>query len=574
MANNKQTASQYSALIRNAQLPDSIDPELMADALDAILDEIPSQPATTEKAGLMSPDDKARLADAITENDVATPEKAGLMSVSDKIRLDGTECVVSIDDVVSHIHLNTSGFDLPSTDDVDDRQATAPDGCELVYSTQDARLYARKPYLDGYMWYYYPQGCDIWGEPNPEVNGKGILARAGYLFVCNNPASEHNGKLFVGRYIMRADGRKGTQLVRLPFASEIPTPQSKRTATAEDKMYVYCVDNPDRKQSVLNAPDTLLRQANGKLKFQKGIWNPDGGSVYYTVNEIPCATASADGAMAKDVFNRLGTGASIYESAGSTQITITYPNWALGGTRTFTLGQATSARAGVMTSAQYNKLAALPTAAELSANISEAIRDTLDVRTPIYAFDQVYYSGTKSMPSGPELEFGSGVDFKLVCEFEGDCVLYGTPSLYGTVYMSYNNNWLCLPAAAEDIGGYIEIADPRLCWNDDNTELGLNPAVMFRIYDDDEDNTWGADGFYLLAPEKSGGSECVSRIPDYHSISKAIPQAATATKAGLMSAAQFSKLAALPTNDELQATINDLQTQLQEALARIAAIEG
>lgn len=502
--------------------------------------------------------------------------------------------VVAFDDVASTVTLNTSSPTMPAADSIDDRQTTAPDGCELVYSTRDARFYARKAKEGGtgYTWYYYPQGRDIWGEPNPEVNGKGVLGRAGYLFVCRNTASEHNGEVYVGRYIMRADGRKGTQLVRLTSASElnallaakadktaIPSPQSTRSATAGDKMYVYSVEDPQAKNSVLNAPDTLLRQANGKLKFQKGIWNPVGASAYYTVNEIPCATASADGAMAKEVFSRLGGAGDnaprIYvSSTTTTEVTVTYPNWALGGTRTFTLGQATSARAGVMTSAQYNKLAALPTAAELSANISEAIRDTLDVRTPIHAFDQVYYAGTKSMPSGPEIEFGSGVDFKLVCEFEGDCVLYGTPSLYGTVYMSYNDNWLSLPVAAEDIGGYIEIADTRLCWNDDNTELGLNPAVMFRIYDDDEDNTWGADGFYLLAPEKSGGSECVSRIPDYHSISKAIPQAATATKAGLMSAAQFSKLTALPTNDELQASINDLQTQLMEAQARIAQLES
>lgn len=299
----------------------------------------------------------------------ATPEKAGMMPAVAKRRLDGTECVVSIDDVVSHINLNTSNFVLPSTDDVDDRQSTAPDGCELVYSTQDGRLYARQ-LMDngGYMWYYYPQGRDLWGEPDPEVNGKGILPRAGYLFVCNNPASEYNGKLFVGRYIVRADGRKGTQLVRLPFASEIPTPQSKRTATVDDKMYVYSVNNPNSKQSVLNAPDTLLRQANGKLKFQKGIWNPDGGSVYYTVNEIPCATASADGAMAKDVLNRLGAAATeddtdttrIYERQGtSTEVVISYPNWATGGARAFKLNRATSARAGVMSSSDKIKLDAL-----------------------------------------------------------------------------------------------------------------------------------------------------------------------------------------------------------------------
>lgn len=170
--------------------------------------------------------------------------------------------------------------------------------------------------------------------------------------------------------------------------SQLPTPQSKRTATAEDKMFVYCVDNPQSKQSVLNAPDTLLRQTGGKLKLQKGIWNPNGASVYYTANEVPCATTGADGAMAKEVFNRLGSGATIYEGTSTTtSVLIVYPNWAAGGTRTFTIGAATSARAGVMSTSDKNKLDALPTNDELQATIATLQAQLLEAQEHIAAIE-------------------------------------------------------------------------------------------------------------------------------------------------------------------------------------------
>jgi hypothetical protein len=44
--------------------------------------------ATTEIAGLMSPEDKAKLDKALTEIALATPDTAGLMSAEDKTRLD------------------------------------------------------------------------------------------------------------------------------------------------------------------------------------------------------------------------------------------------------------------------------------------------------------------------------------------------------------------------------------------------------------------------------------------------------------------------------------------------------
>ena len=62
--------------------------------LDRALTEIAL--ATTEVAGLMSAEDKARLDRALTEAGLATPKEAGLMSPEDKKKLDGIAAGVNV----------------------------------------------------------------------------------------------------------------------------------------------------------------------------------------------------------------------------------------------------------------------------------------------------------------------------------------------------------------------------------------------------------------------------------------------------------------------------------------------
>lgn len=139
----------------------------------------------------------------------------------------------------------------------------------------------------------------------------------------------------------------------------IPTPQATRDGSSRE--YIHAVNDPQSKMSVLNAPDTFVRQNAGHLMMQKGLWNPENASIYYSRNNIPGASTSADGVLTKEVFNRLGTGAVIHqETATLSTVVISYPNWATGGARTFTISPATSAAAGVMTSADKKKLDSLP----------------------------------------------------------------------------------------------------------------------------------------------------------------------------------------------------------------------
>lgn len=202
--------------------------------------------------------------------------------------------------------------------------------------------------------------------------------------------------------VVAADGTIVKPVVELPAATteqagvmtaadkrkvdNMPRPQDTASATAAARRYVYSVNDPQAKNSVLNAPDTLIRQANGELRFQKGLWNPLGQAIYYTANRVPVATAGADGAMSKEVFARLGADYPLREYQPTTvKVPIIYPDWAAGGTRTFDLLPATSARAGVMTAADKEKLDGYPAAGDFVFLTNEELLVEADAVT-IYAY--------------------------------------------------------------------------------------------------------------------------------------------------------------------------------------------
>lgn len=95
-----------------------------------------------------------------------------------------------------------------------------------------------------------------------------------------------------------------------------PVPQGKRSATPEDNCFVYATDDPESKSSVLNAPDTLLKQKDGHLMFQKGMWNPNGEAIFYTRNQVPVATESCDGVMSADDKRNLNNLLNPYNGSG------------------------------------------------------------------------------------------------------------------------------------------------------------------------------------------------------------------------------------------------------------------
>ncbi len=168
--------------------------------------------------------------------------------------------------------------------------------------------------------------------------------------------------------------------------TNIPTVQS--TVNGATSNYVYSTGNKSL-DSVMAAGSTGLLQNGGALIFRAHLWNPQGLSGEYFSTPVPCATTGNNGAMSKDVFSRLGSNASIYESSpAQDSVTVSYPNWATGGNRTFTLNAATTARAGVMTVAMVKRLSAAETAS------SEALEATHILSGEVKELRQQLYDAT------------------------------------------------------------------------------------------------------------------------------------------------------------------------------------
>lgn len=137
--------------------------------------------------------------------------------------------------------------------------------------------------------------------------------------------------------------------------NDIPQPQV--SSEGSGKAFVYSMSDTNDARCVMTMRNTDIFQNAGKLHFRRGYWSTAAEGGKYITREIPAATPSSDGVMPKEVFARLGTGASIREGTPTaTQVPVVYPDWAAGGTRSFTLGAATSARAGLMTAADKRKL--------------------------------------------------------------------------------------------------------------------------------------------------------------------------------------------------------------------------
>lgn len=141
----------------------------------------------------------------------------------------------------------------------------------------------------------------------------------------------------------------------IAYSNQVPTVQTTYAGTAQN--YIYSEPGAGSSRSVVTVKNTYFRQQDGKLQLVVGEWCSDNDNGRWWSKNVPNANTQADGAMSRDVFNRLNT-ANIREStASSTTVTVSYPNWANGGTPfTFVLNPATSARAGVMTVADKVKL--------------------------------------------------------------------------------------------------------------------------------------------------------------------------------------------------------------------------
>lgn len=140
---------------------------------------------------------------------------------------------------------------------------------------------------------------------------------------------------------------------------DLPTPQEGYRGYKE--LYIYSHQSDSNRQ-VLNGNFKVINANNGKVELQHRIW----GSIDYTSEvtkyvQFPTVTTSQQGMMDNYVYARL-LNHTIQESGSNTNgVVIHYTNFAQSGDRAFAITAASSAKAGVMTTEQYNQLQELST---------------------------------------------------------------------------------------------------------------------------------------------------------------------------------------------------------------------
>lgn len=119
--------------------------------------------------------------------------------------------------------------------------------------------------------------------------------------------------------------------------------------------YIYS-HRTDHNRQVMSGNFKVINVNNG-VEIQHRIW---GATAYTDATtkkaKIPIVNPSQYGVMNKDVFKRILYHTHYENGSSTTEVRIKYTNYETGGTNDLTITAASSAKAGVMTSDQYNQL--------------------------------------------------------------------------------------------------------------------------------------------------------------------------------------------------------------------------
>lgn len=125
--------------------------------------------------------------------------------------------------------------------------------------------------------------------------------------------------------------------------------------------YVYSRGQTDDPLTVLSSKMWVHISSYNNLYLRFKDWGAgnDEKETYFSQVKIPNAWIGGTGLLRADIYKRLDEFALREENSTATEVKIVTPIFATGGTRDFSITQATSAKAGVMTAAQATQLSGL-----------------------------------------------------------------------------------------------------------------------------------------------------------------------------------------------------------------------
>lgn len=138
-------------------------------------------------------------------------------------------------------------------------------------------------------------------------------------------------------------------------------PQKQTSYSGYSGNYVYSEGTSDNTRTILSSKLWIYQHTdrNQFLRFKHWGATNDTSQTAYSQVMLPNAWTGGTGLLRYDLYTRIDAFALREQNSTATEVKIVTPIFTTGGTREFSITQATSAKAGVMTAAQATQLNAL-----------------------------------------------------------------------------------------------------------------------------------------------------------------------------------------------------------------------
>ena len=138
-------------------------------------------------------------------------------------------------------------------------------------------------------------------------------------------------------------------------------PQRQTSYAGNTGTYVFSEGTSNNTRTILSSKMWIYQHHdyNQFLRFKHWGATNDTEQTAYSQVMLPNAWVGGNGLMRRDLYARIDAFNLFEQNSTATEVKVVTPIFTTGGTRTLTLSQATSAKAGVMTAAQATQLDAL-----------------------------------------------------------------------------------------------------------------------------------------------------------------------------------------------------------------------
>lgn len=380
----------------------------------------------------------------------------------------------------------------------------------------------------------------------------------GSLMVRKNAIGSNTGEGVTIAYRYYKDGAWGSwKSLYDDVRADIPTAQTSANGTT--KNFIYS-SSGDEMHTALSGKIWTYTHGDGNLFLRFKHWGASNDTSESNYSQVMVANAwiGGNGVLRRDVYRRLDDFSLREENSTADAVNIVTPIFTTGGTRSFPISKATTAKAGVMTAADKMKLDGLSDISAEGARAAKALYAAAG-GTKLFGPKNIFNTNNSTLTgavakdvydSSTLTQYTKGSPFDVFC----------SKGIKSDIHSEKYMIWFGLRKSATNIERY---SCQQVIGQTEEEFYKYETIVAFRLNDGEVYTPYkGSGGLDIgTSTQYIVSRECV--IPSYSDLH----DAATSEKDGLMSASDKAQL------DVIAASIDSFGNSITEQAKRIYDLE-